>query len=209
MNVIDQWRIATKRLSETDSIMKNIIETYNGEKMKLRGVAFETLARSIVGQQISVKAADSVWKKLEKLCQSKIGKEKILSLPHDKLKSTGLSNQKAIYLRNIAESDILETKWDTISDKCQSLNHWAKAEIIKELDVREVSSNEFTAKQMSSFFLKLSDDPIKDQLEFYRKYKIQVPFISWNNQTLFRISIQVYNTKQDIYKLIQALKDYI
>ena len=37
MNVIDQWRIATKRLSETDSIMKNIIETYNGEKMKLRG----------------------------------------------------------------------------------------------------------------------------------------------------------------------------
>ena len=117
MNVIDQWRIATKRLSETDSIMKNIIETYNGEKMKLRGVAFETLARSIVGQQISVKAADSVWKKLEKLCQSKIGKEKILSLPHDKLKSTGLSNQKAIYLRNIAESDILETKWDTISDE--------------------------------------------------------------------------------------------
>ena len=117
MNVIDQWRIATKRLSETDSIMKHIIETYNGEKMKLRGVAFETLARSIVGQQISVKAADSVWKKLEKLCQSKIGKEKILSLPHDKLKSTGLSNQKAIYLRNIAESDILETKWDTISDE--------------------------------------------------------------------------------------------
>ena len=117
MNVIDQWRIATKRLSETDSIMKNIIETYNGEKMKLRGVAFETLARSIVGQQISVKAADSVWKKLEKLCQSKIGKEKILSLPHDKMKSTGLSNQKAIYLRNIAESDILETKWDTISDE--------------------------------------------------------------------------------------------
>ena len=117
MNVIDQWRIATKRLSETDSIMKNIIETYNGEKMKLRGAAFETLARSIVGQQISVKAADSVWKKLEKLCQSKIGKEKILSLPHDKLKSTGLSNQKAIYLRKIAESDILETKWDTISDE--------------------------------------------------------------------------------------------
>ena len=117
MNVIDQWHIATKRLSKTDSIMKQIIETYNGEKMKLRGVAFETLARSIVGQQISVKAADSVWKKLEKLCQSKIGKEKILSLPHDKLKSTGLSNQKAIYLRNIAESDILETKWDTISDE--------------------------------------------------------------------------------------------
>ena len=99
--------------------------------------------------------------------------------------------------------------WDVVSDKCQSLNHWAKEEIIKELDVKEVSSNAFTAKQMSSFFLKLSDDPIKYQLEFYRKYKIQVPFISWNNQTLFRISIQAYNEKKDIHILIQALKDYI
>jgi selenocysteine lyase/cysteine desulfurase len=106
--------------------------------------------------------------------------------------------------------DFLKTNnWNTVSDKCQSLNHWAKEEIIKELGVKEVSSHAFTAKQMSSFFLKLSDDPVKDQVEFYRKYKIQVPFISWNNQTLFRISIQVYNTKQDIYKLIQALKDYI
>ena len=117
MNVIDQWHIATKRLSETDSIMKNIIETYNGEKMKLRGVAFETLARSIVGQQISVKAADSVWKRLETLCQNKIDKGKILSLSHDKLRSAGLSNQKTMYLRNIAKSDILETQWDAISDE--------------------------------------------------------------------------------------------
>ena len=117
MNVIDQWRIAIERLSETDSIMKQIIETYNGEKMKLRGVAFETLARSIVGQQISVKAADSVWKRLETLCQNKIEKGKILSLSHDKLRSAGLSNQKTMYLRNVAESDILETKWDTISDE--------------------------------------------------------------------------------------------
>lgn len=117
MNVIDQWHIAIEQLSETDSIMKQIIETYNGEKMKLRGVAFETLARSIVGQQISVKAADSVWKRLETLCQNKIEKGKILSLSHDKLRSAGLSNQKTMYLRNVAESDILETKWDTISDE--------------------------------------------------------------------------------------------
>ena len=97
--------------------MKLIIETYSGEKMKLRGVAFETLARSIVGQQISVKAADSVWKRLETLCQNKIDKGKILSLSHDKLRSAGLSNQKTMYLRNIAKSDILETQWDAISDE--------------------------------------------------------------------------------------------
>ena len=120
------------------------------------------------------------------------------------------TNDMSAYLTIPETIKFLKTNnWAAVSDKCQSLNHWAKEEIIKELDVKEVSSNAFTAKQMSSFFLKLSDDPVKDQLEFYRKYKIQVPFISWNNQTLFRISIQVYNTKQDIYKLIQALKDYI
>ncbi len=120
------------------------------------------------------------------------------------------TNDMSAYLTIPDTIDFLKTNnWNAVSDKCQSLNHWAKEEIIKELGVKAVSSNAFTAKQMSSFFLKLSDDPIKNQLEFYRKYKIQIPFISWNNKTLFRISIQVYNTKQDIYKLIQALKDYI
>ena len=120
------------------------------------------------------------------------------------------TNDMSAYLTIPETINFLQTNnWDAVSDRCQSLNHWAKEEIIKELDVKEVSSNEFTAKQMSSFFLKLSDDPLKDQLEFYRKYKIQVPFISWNNQTLFRISIQAYNEQKDIHTLIQGLKDYI
>jgi len=119
------------------------------------------------------------------------------------------TNDMSAYLTIPATIKFLKTNtWDAVSDKCQSLNHWAKEKIMKEVDVKEVSSNSFTAKQMSSFFLKLSDDPVKDQLEFYRKHKIQVPFISWNKQTLFRISIQAYNTKKDIHTLIQALKDY-
>ena len=117
------------------------------------------------------------------------------------------TNDMSAYLTIPATIKFLKTNtWDAVSDKCQSLNHWAKEKIMKEVDVKEVSSNSFTAKQMSSFFLKLSDDPVKDQLEFYKKYKIQIPFISWNKQTLFRISIQAYNTKKDIYTLIQALK---
>ena len=101
-----------------------------------------------------------------------------------------------------------EKNWREISDECQDLNHWAKEEIKDKLNIKDVSSNEFTAKQMSSFFIKF-DDPVNDQIEFYKKYKIQVPFISWNNQTLFRISIQAYNTEEDIHKLIQALQEYI
>ena len=117
MNVVEQWNLATEELSKSDSIMKRIIINYEGESMKLRGAPFETLARSIVGQQISVKAADSIWNRLENLCNGKIEKQTILKLKHEKLRNVGLSNQKATYLRNIAESNILETKWNTISDK--------------------------------------------------------------------------------------------
>ena len=44
---------------------------------------------------------------------------------------------------------------------------------------------------------------------FYKKYKIQVPFIKWQDKTFFRISLQVYNSKEDIYYLIKSLKEFI
>ena len=61
--------------------------------------------------------------------------------------------------------------------------------------------------QMSSIEFPFSD-PLKNQIEFYNKYKIQIPFWKWNDKTLFRISIQAYNNKQDVYRLIDALKHY-
>ena len=61
--------------------------------------------------------------------------------------------------------------------------------------------------QMSSIEFPFSD-PLKNQIEFYNKYKIQIPFWKWNDKTLFRISMQAYNNKQDVYRLIDALKNY-
>ena len=46
------------------------------------------------------------------------------------------------------------------------------------------------------------------KMEFYYKYKIQVPFIKWNKQTFFRISSQVYNSKEDFIYLIESLRDF-
>ena len=61
--------------------------------------------------------------------------------------------------------------------------------------------------QMSSIEFPFSE-PLKNQIEFYNKYKIQIPFWKWNDKTLFRISMQAYNNKQDVYRLIDSLKKY-
>ena len=84
--------------------------------MALEGKPFETLCRSIVGQQISVKAADSVWTKVEKLCNGNINKEEIINLSSEEMRSAGLSKQKTTYLKNIAKSDVLNTNWEELSD---------------------------------------------------------------------------------------------
>ena len=62
--------------------------------------------------------------------------------------------------------------------------------------------------QMSSFEFPFND-AYNDQINFYTKHKIQIPFFNWNNKTLLRISIQVYNNKEDIYKLINSLKYFL
>jgi len=66
----DYWTKAKTTLSRRDPVLKAIIKAYHGEALQLRGEGFRTLARAIVGQQISVKAADSVWKKFEAAASS-------------------------------------------------------------------------------------------------------------------------------------------
>ena len=116
MNVVEQWQLAVEELSRKDSTIEEIISQYSGEKMALRGKPFETLCRSIVGQQISVKAADSVWTKVEDLCNGNINKEEIINLSSEEMRSAGLSKQKITYLKNIATSDVLTTNWGELSD---------------------------------------------------------------------------------------------
>ena len=117
MNVSENWEVATKELSRNDPVIMKIIKLYSGDKMQLKNNAFLTLVRSVVGQQISVKAADSVWKKLEELCRGSIESERIKSFSEDELRSAGLSRSKANYIQNIAKSDILEVNWSNLDDE--------------------------------------------------------------------------------------------
>ena len=94
-----------------------------------------------------------------------------------------------------------------IQSECKKLNIWARDEINTLLKIKAISTPEFLG-QMSSISIK-SNDIIQDQIKFYLKYKIQIPFVKWNDREFFRISIQAYNSKEDIATLLEALqKEY-
>ena len=96
--------------------------------------------------------------------------------------------------------------WTEKAQHCRALNIWAKNRICTALDTYATGNDQFLG-QMTSIAYKLND-PIQEQIDFYSKYKIQLPFIKWNSKTFFRISLQVYNSKEDIDYLIKSLLQF-
>ena len=98
------WYKAKKVLSKRDPVLRKIIKKYNKGFLTTKNKPFFSLCRTIVGQQISTKAADSIWLKFEAKCKKKINPKTVLKLSTRTLKSAGLSRQKVKYLKNIAEN---------------------------------------------------------------------------------------------------------
>ncbi len=98
------WNKAKKLLSKRDLVLRKIIKKFNKGYLKTRNKPFLSLCRTIVGQQISVKAADSIWLKFQKKCKKNINPSKVLRLSTRELRKVGLSRQKISYLKNIAKS---------------------------------------------------------------------------------------------------------
>ena len=98
------WKKAKKILSKRDPVLKKIFKKFNKGFLTSRGDPFFSICRTIVGQQISTKAADSIWLKFEKKCKNKIIPQNVLKLSSTSLRNAGLSRQKISYLKNIAKS---------------------------------------------------------------------------------------------------------
>ena len=98
------WYKAKKILSRRDPVLRKIIKKYNKGFLTTRGNPFFSLCRTVIGQQISTKAADSIWSKFEKKCKKRITPNVVLKIPSRNLKSAGLSRQKIGYLKNIAKA---------------------------------------------------------------------------------------------------------
>tara|TARA_B100000965_G_scaffold399126_1_gene418423 strand:+ start:845 stop:1471 length:627 start_codon:yes stop_codon:yes gene_type:complete len=96
------WNKAIKYLSKKDAVMKRLITHYKDKTLTTRKDIFYSLCKSIIGQQISVQAANSVFKKFENACNGKINPKKINKLNSTKIKKCGLSRQKVKGIKELA-----------------------------------------------------------------------------------------------------------
>jgi len=98
------WDDAVRHLSG-DPLIGEIVQSYRNGYLSGRGDIFQTLVRSIIGQQISVKAADSVHGKLEEMC-GEISRRSIGSYTIEEISSCGLSHKKSQYILEIGTSEV-------------------------------------------------------------------------------------------------------
>lgn len=119
MTTPSYWKRATRELSERDAVIRRIAAKSQGLTLRSRGDAFSTLARSIVGQQISVKAAASVWQKFITAVPA-VRPEVIHTHDVAALRTCGLSRSKVAYLQDLAlhfvENRLDVKRWKRMSD---------------------------------------------------------------------------------------------
>ncbi len=115
----EYWGEACKHLMKKDRVMKRLIPQFGEASLQSRGDAFVTLARSIVGQQVSVKAAQTVWDRFSKLPR-KITPANVLKLKVDDMRAAGLSARKVEYIVDLAlhfDNGALHVKaWSEMTD---------------------------------------------------------------------------------------------
>ena len=114
------WEKAKKDLISKDKKLGKIINNYPRDFLFSKSDPFYTLARSIIGQQISVRAAQAVWDRYEKKIV-KVTAKNTLEIHYMKLKACGLSRQKILYLKSLSRAfikkEINPKEWDNYNDE--------------------------------------------------------------------------------------------
>ncbi len=115
----DYWHEASAELAAGDPVMAGFVDLYSGDSLVSRGDPFGTLVRSIVGQQISVKAADSIWARFSSTL-SAIEPDAVLAVSSEDLRACGLSARKVEYIsdlaRHFSSGQIHVNRWNAMSD---------------------------------------------------------------------------------------------
>jgi DNA-3-methyladenine glycosylase II len=122
--VPEYWDDACKHLGKRDRVMRKLIPKFGEARLQSRGDAFTTLARSIVGQQISVKAAQSVWNRFVEALgtpSTRITPKAVLGAEVAALRGAGLSARKSEYLVDLAhhfeDGSVHVRQWQQMEDE--------------------------------------------------------------------------------------------
>ena len=124
------WDDATRALGRADPVMRRVIRGIAGVHLSRRGDAFTTLSRAIVGQQISVKAAQTIWNRYAEACGAgsdagvlgvRLDPARVARMRLPKLRTCGLSARKADYLRDLARhfttGALDPSEWPALDDE--------------------------------------------------------------------------------------------
>jgi DNA-3-methyladenine glycosylase II len=145
----EYWDLACEKLMKQDRIMKKVIPKFRDTGVVSRGDPFLTLARSIIGQQISVAAAQAVWNRFE-ASMTKVTPKNVIAMDPEALRAAGLSYRKVEYVKDLADhfhtKGLAKTKWHLLEDEI----------VIKELtSIRGIGR--WTAEMFLIFNLKRPD----------------------------------------------------
>jgi DNA-3-methyladenine glycosylase II len=114
------WQDAVAHLTLRDEVLAGLIVSYGDEVLLSQGSPFQTLIKAVVGQQISVKAAEAIWQRLKRQLET-ISPKKLLTVEAEQLRQCGLSRQKIDYLTAIArafeEETLTPSRWSRMSDE--------------------------------------------------------------------------------------------
>lgn len=149
MTAPEYWDEATRHLAKRCKVLRRLIRAAPRPEWEERGNAFQALARSIVGQQISVKAARSIWGRFAEACGT-VTPANALALEVARLRACGFSGQKCAYVRDLAgrfaSGEVKPRRWARMGDEA----------IIEEL-VRVKGIGRWTVEMFLMFHLKRPD----------------------------------------------------
>ncbi len=116
----EYWDEAKRHLSKRDPVLRELVKKYPDAELGTRGDAFQTLARSITGQQISVKAAQSIWNRFAE-CAGKVNAKNVVALAPEAIRACGFSGSKVAYVKDLAErfhaGTLKPRRWSRMEDE--------------------------------------------------------------------------------------------
>ncbi len=114
------WEEAKRHLAARDAVLRKLMKNYPDADLGSRGDAFQTLARSITGQQISVKAANSIWARFAE-CAGKVNAKSVVGLTPEAIRACGFSGSKVSYVKDLAHhfhAGVLQPRrWPRMDDE--------------------------------------------------------------------------------------------